>query len=89
MAEIALSTGDLLYDFNAFGEVTLSRGFEDHPSLEGVTIRVPSAQLATAKASLIKGANVICRIWSATPDAPTKSLLASLTMSYGSRPANC
>ena len=55
MVEIVLAPGDLLYDYNASGEVQLSRAFEDYPTLTGVTLNIPRGQLTTAKAALIKG----------------------------------
>jgi len=58
MVDLSLTTGDLLYDYNASGEVTISRAFEDYPSLSGVTLSMTGPQAITARATLYKGATV-------------------------------
>ena len=59
MVNLPLAPGDLLYDYNASGEVSLSRSFEDYPTLQGVRLQVSQSELVTLRAALFKGAAVV------------------------------
>ena len=59
MVNLSLAPGDLLYDYNASGEVSLSRAFEDYPTLQGVRLQVSQSELVTLRAALFKGADVV------------------------------